>query len=836
MSWFSEWQYLAPISAFVTLLNIAAIIVICNTRKDRRKSTTFLMISLLISDASFGAVLMPVRIVEIWMTYHGVFPYLYAYFIFVSAFNSFCLALDRYASIVKPLWRRRIDDSIVTKGLIVTWSVPLVLSLLPLSWTYSMGYDSNATTVYGNVLVGILMLIVACIVIFQLLLVHGLYRYWLSLRRTNMLRSFRGQVQVNDFKVKRNSSLLCSCLIISTVITWLPTIVLNFIDLVLLSKVSLFALMVNSLFDPLLVILCNSKKVLRAFRRKFRLRKLRFTTFDSRLSTIDVDIELKMEVTVLRIDDEDFLAKFCISFSWDYPDNWALSDVLSAVFHVVDDRDERSQDQLVCSGVQSSGCGVILTQPHPDTDIVPCEMTFTAHPISSEFCVTKIFVVSEAKNLELYVDNMYEKTAPGLMLTLKKGKNAALFEAEFDLSMHIQGSNKVLIKFVSLPDKDQVRLQTVVIKVTKCSPNQIQPPPSAMGMSGTSVEMNGVRQMIESMGMSIPSGGANLMAQIENQQKQLQALQLQQLLSIGSAQGAIPLNLPQALLQCQQSLNQQRQPKSKEPVSEAANAVPKFEESVLANAILNTEKFKRETQQAMEEEQRRAQLNYLKQLLGGGQDEMLSSRPASNLSSNLNYRDSMSEELAQERHLTQMMTRLMNENHSQSTIEPETFADHGNRRNPLARSKVRTSQRIGGSKRGAMLSPLQTPRPASFSFSDASDRDYQRHLNETEEMKHLPHQLLTNSKRCQDCGCPGCLSVYNSITTNVYAMEERLIGRIDLKMQELSRQMETKFEALHDALFSRQQQVITQLVEGFPHSPAGKKVGKDTVMYRSDEA
>ena len=82
----------------------------------------------------------------------------------------------------------------------------------------------------------------------------------------------------------------------------------------------------------------------------------------------------------------------------------------------------RCQNKLVCSGVQSAGNGVCLTQPHPETDVIPCEMTFMAHPVASEFCITKIIIVSEARNLEMYVNNMYEKTAKGLMLTLRKGK------------------------------------------------------------------------------------------------------------------------------------------------------------------------------------------------------------------------------------------------------------------------------------------------------------------------------------------------------------------------------------------------------------------------------
>jgi hypothetical protein len=82
----------------------------------------------------------------------------------------------------------------------------------------------------------------------------------------------------------------------------------------------------------------------------------------------------------------------------------------------------RAQDQLVVGSVQSAGAGVILTQPVPVSDNVPCELSFTAHPMSDEFCIKNVVIVSEARNVELYVDNSYAKTAKGIMLTIRKGR------------------------------------------------------------------------------------------------------------------------------------------------------------------------------------------------------------------------------------------------------------------------------------------------------------------------------------------------------------------------------------------------------------------------------
>lgn len=117
-----------------------------------------------------------------------------------------------------------------------------------------------------------------------------------------------------------------------------------------------------------------------------------------------------------------FWARFQIAFSWDYPDGMDIQAVQTAVFHVVGNGETRAQDQLVVGCVQSAGAGVTLTRPKPHPDIVPCEMSFTAHPMAQEFYIKNIVIVSEARNVELYIDDNYEKTARGIMLTIRKGK------------------------------------------------------------------------------------------------------------------------------------------------------------------------------------------------------------------------------------------------------------------------------------------------------------------------------------------------------------------------------------------------------------------------------
>jgi hypothetical protein len=69
--------------------------------------------------------------------------------------------------------------------------------------------------------------------------------------------------------------------------------------------------------------------------------------------------------------------------------------------------------------VHQASQGLTLSQPNNDVN-VPYEMKFTVHPPHESFCVKKIALLSEARNLELYVNGGYEKSTRGIMLTLNK--------------------------------------------------------------------------------------------------------------------------------------------------------------------------------------------------------------------------------------------------------------------------------------------------------------------------------------------------------------------------------------------------------------------------------
>ena len=159
MELLSEWRGLLAFAVVAVIEDVAATVVCIKTQRDRRKSTTAVMISLLLSDMLFGAVLMPVRIVEISLNGRvklSVFYYVYAYLLFLSAFNALFLSFERYASVIRALWRRLISTGTILKGLFLTWLSPAVISLLPLTWSFIAGYDSKVTQKYSHFLLALL--------------------------------------------------------------------------------------------------------------------------------------------------------------------------------------------------------------------------------------------------------------------------------------------------------------------------------------------------------------------------------------------------------------------------------------------------------------------------------------------------------------------------------------------------------------------------------------------------------------------------------------------------------------------------------------------------------
>ena len=274
MGFISERKALLALAAVVVVADIAAIFVCFQTRKDRRKSTTAVMISLLLSDLLFGAILLPVRIADTCLSGYRnlhVFLYIYAYLLFLSAFNALFLSFDRYANVIKPLWRRLISTRTIARGLVLTWILPAIISVLPLTWTFLTGYNSSITKIYRYILLALLCFVFLAIISLQIRVLCGLYIYWSTSKKKSALRKTRGNgasLARKECRQRISSTVLFLSLITTSVVTWLPTIAYNIKPFPDLTSVSLFALMTNAMVDPLLIFAFNIKSMMKRLKSK----------------------------------------------------------------------------------------------------------------------------------------------------------------------------------------------------------------------------------------------------------------------------------------------------------------------------------------------------------------------------------------------------------------------------------------------------------------------------------------------------------------------------------------------------------------------------------------
>lgn len=171
------------------------------------------------------------------------------------------------------------------------------------------------------------------------------------------------------------------------------------------------------------------------------------------------------------------------------------------------------------------------------------------------------------------------------------------------------------------------------------------------------------------------------------------------------------------------------------------------------------------------------------------------------------------------------------ENGAPDTPESPTLAKH--RWETYLQSRVRASRNMVRKTRPVSLGsaiPVATqatmnPRAQSFCLEDK--RSVERVMAEQVPApleKASSHSSDPGSKtRCAECGCPGCLSVYNSITTNIYAAEKRIMGRVEAKLQAMLEHMDSRFDTLFNSLLLRQEQPFTRSAHGSNNSFPGTR-------------
>ncbi|CAB3978880.1 Hypothetical predicted protein [Paramuricea clavata] len=321
-------------------------------------------------------------------------------------------------------------------------------------------------------------------------------------------------------------------------------------------------------------------------------------------------------------------------------------------------------------------------------------------------------------------------------------RKSSLFEAQFDLSGYIETKSNATIKFLSHPCKEHMKLQAVVLKVERCKPiSSIQEE-----QSGGPVNLSSVRRYLGSMGRPLNSDAQKMLQSIENYQ-QSPAFKAQQMLS---SQAALLQNIAQ----------------SRGTEASRDSQISRQEEKVVSNE---------ERHRARQPEEDKSFMNMLSQL--GLKDKPIGDQKSS-------ATDTSSSPQARWAAYLQSRIRASKSTSPQSPEIPRSMSFDGySGVNEDMRSK-RTRQR-----------PL--------SVGCVGEGGLDRGFN-PEQLRRKWLEEGSHSQRCGTCGCPGCISVFNSISTNIFAAEKRILEKTDEKFAQLRDDMNSKFQLLYQLLDRKQ--------------------------------
>ena len=104
-----------------------------------RTKTNFMVISLAVSDLLVGTCIIPSFLACMYVSCDNLLSKLfYDAFLFVSVCNLCCITFDRFLAVTRPLrYHMSITRKTVISMIVVSWIVPSIVSLVPVTWLYS---------------------------------------------------------------------------------------------------------------------------------------------------------------------------------------------------------------------------------------------------------------------------------------------------------------------------------------------------------------------------------------------------------------------------------------------------------------------------------------------------------------------------------------------------------------------------------------------------------------------------------------------------------------------------------------------------------------------------
>lgn len=247
-------------SLLVTTTNVGVICMVVFI-KELRTYTNFFVVSLAFSDALTGAVFLPLYI----FPHSSVTGYLIFFILIAGVMNLCAVTWERYVAIIEPFGYKEKLRKTQKKILVVIWSIPSLVTLVPLAW------KADARTIYHkyfNVLTLLILVIIPYVFI-----VVAYVRIWLRLRSHAAQMRKRANMTSEQQEGARRASLegktVKVFLVVVSVflVSWLPVIYMTTVSMVigrpdlippLLSDLSLFTIAGSSMINPILYALMKN--------------------------------------------------------------------------------------------------------------------------------------------------------------------------------------------------------------------------------------------------------------------------------------------------------------------------------------------------------------------------------------------------------------------------------------------------------------------------------------------------------------------------------------------------------------------------------------------------
>lgn len=162
------WYWtLVSIFALVTVCGNALVMYLIATRPRLHITPNWFILSLSIADFSVGLIVAPSYIVyTFWVdTNFAILAIFYNLLLYASVGNLCVMTFDRYIAITRPLrYVALMQNSMVRKLIALAWGVPIIITLIPLSWMHlAPKTQERAEQIYKGIVL-VLFEIIPCII------------------------------------------------------------------------------------------------------------------------------------------------------------------------------------------------------------------------------------------------------------------------------------------------------------------------------------------------------------------------------------------------------------------------------------------------------------------------------------------------------------------------------------------------------------------------------------------------------------------------------------------------------------------------------------------------